>query len=38
MIGWLNVIGFIALVTCAISAVLWWVERGDDDDDEERRW
>ena len=31
MIGWLNVIGFIVLVTCAISAVLWWIEKGDDD-------
>ena len=30
MTGWLNVIAVIALLTCTVAVVLWWVERDDD--------
>ena len=31
MIGWLNVVAVITLLTCSVAAVLWWIEKGDDD-------
>ena len=30
MIGWFNVFAAVALLTCSVAAVLWWVETDDD--------